>query len=78
MAGRCAALERETKHWGGDESFDGLKISRTSLLNIYKAHGVVRRRASFKFNRRLRSEHQQTDEKVRFLRKLLAHMTSGK
>ena len=51
-----------------------LEISRTLLLNIYKANGVVRRKASFKFNRRLRSEHQQTDEKIIFLRKLLVHM----
>ena len=34
-----------------------LEISRTLLLNIYKANGVVRRKASFKFNRRLRSEY---------------------
>ena len=51
-----------------------LEISRTLLLNIYKANGVVRRKASFKFNRRLRSDFQQTDEKIIFLRKLLVHM----
>ena len=55
-----------------------VKISRTTLLNIYKERGVVRRKASFKFNRRLRSEHQAKGERVIFLGKLLNHMRAGR
>ena len=56
----------------------GIKISRTTLLNIYNEKGVVRRKASFKFNRRLRSPFQAKGERVDFLEKLLNHMRNGK
>ena len=55
-----------------------LIISRTLLLNIYKRNNIIRRTASYKFNRRLRSEHQETIERVTFCRELLKYLHEGK
>ena len=33
-----------------------LEISRTLLLKVYRENNIVRRKASFKFNRKLNSE----------------------
>lgn len=51
-----------------------LKISKSLLLKVYRDHKVVRRKASFKFNRRLNSENAQTHSNIVFLYKLLRHM----
>ena len=56
----------------------GLSISRTYLRKNYKDNGIVRRRASFKFCNRYKSEQEETNARVQFLRKLLAHRKADK
>ena len=56
----------------------GIKISRATLLTLYRESKVVRRKASFKFNRVLRTPYQQANEKNIFLRKLLKHIKADK
>ena len=55
-----------------------LCISRTLLLNIYKRHNIIRRKASYKFNRRLRTEYTETVERVSFCKDLLEYIHTGK
>ena len=48
-------------------------ISITLLRNIYLENNIVRRKASFKFNRKLNTPFQFLGEKVKFLGKLLKY-----
>ena len=55
-----------------------VRISRTLLLTVYRENDIVRRKPSFKFNRRLRSPFQHTNEKINFLTKLLYRIRSDR
>ena len=55
----------------------GIKISRTHLQNIYKAHGIGRRRPSFKFTTK-RSEAELKRMIREYVKDLIYYMRAGK